>query len=86
MLFFVSEEWPERTAGKMQRILIIQSATDLGRCDDEVTTRLAALVRKEADAAHNEARARIKARIMAWARKVVEDSGGDSGSQGAVQP
>ena len=48
-------------------ILVIPSDTDLGRCDDALITRLAALVRKEAGAADNEAHERIKAR-MTWTR------------------
>ena len=70
--FLVDEEWPESIAKQMHRILLIQSVTDLYMCDDALITRLAAMVRKEADAADNEARG-IKARVMTWARKVCED-------------
>ena len=45
----------------------------LDRLDDALTTTVAVLVRKEADATDNEVRGRIKAIIMALTRKVVED-------------
>ena len=54
------EEWLEVAATKIQRVLIIQSVTDLDRCDDELITRLATLVRKEVEAADKEAREGVR--------------------------
>ena len=74
LLFLVREEWPACAVTQMQGVLLMQSVTDLEGCDAELITRLAVLLWKETDAADNESRARIKARIVVWARKVIEDS------------
>ena len=47
LLFPVHEDWPECAARQMQRILIIQSVTNLERCNDALIARLVALVTKE---------------------------------------
>ena len=72
------EEWPECIARQMQRIVIIQSVTDLNRFDDAPITGWRTWSEMRWTQRDKEARRRIRARIMTWARKVVEDSAAEA--------